>query len=122
LRHDVMIDATLHAYFTSRDVDAAVSDYSTMMQSLIDIAMLRVIADRQSLRPFGLTRREQAEAIVDLMPADHNGWRQCPACGVAWLKLGVLRQERAFIRTVLNAHALGYSTTTRDLIDNLLPF
>jgi hypothetical protein len=61
LRNNVMLDAKLHAYFASSDVDAALRDYTTMMQRMVDVEMLRIFPDEYSLRPFGFPGRSKRE-------------------------------------------------------------
>jgi hypothetical protein len=137
LADSIEIEAKLRAYFESPELFAQLHAYNATMQTLFLLATdpwtmwdyshgedSNEFASKNA-RQLGITTRELRD---DLQYLTGNTSYTFSAPGGAndyiFTKIanGVLAKEQALARSISAAHADGYSTTTRDLLHDLLPF
>ena len=126
----VKLEAKLRAYF-SPDMVRRLHAYNLTMAVLFSLATHGAIPfdEKRTAAILGVTPsrlHRDARAIFD-RSASAPTTALDPGLSIAEygyvdLTNGVLETQNALVTSILNAHVNGYSPTTRDLINDLLPF
>jgi hypothetical protein len=114
LRYRIAIEANLRANFDSETVIAALHRYSEAMGDLIHIAAGGTIVVSEVAPDIPLTSADKR--VLAYWKVEDGNYFPTSVVGEA-----LLRGENKFIAEVLAAHVQGYSTTTHDLIRDLIP-
>jgi hypothetical protein len=120
LSDSIKIETHVRAYFNSEEIVGRLHAYNGTMESLFLVAAYpRAINvyGRAGMyaENLGLSRQRLENAMDDVTHVAPDVWFET-------LIQAVLAKENDLTAAVSHAHVVGYSTTTRDLIHDLLPF
>jgi hypothetical protein len=120
LRHRVSIEATLRANFNSAAPINALHQYNHLMEIFFGMATGYPWDTNYLAKVIPLNKREKQilkryESGEDLSNSTHFIYV------TGTLGEALLRKENDLIATILAAHVQGYSTTTSDLLHDLIP-
>ncbi|HEV8463145.1 MAG TPA: hypothetical protein VGQ38_20830 [Gaiellaceae bacterium] len=115
LEYRIKLEAMMRAYFKP-DVLRTFEHYNDSMVVLIGASTQRrpIYSARDLQRQFAMNP-ERAHEVVD--------WEQAylPGAVLVYLDQDVLSEENRLVGRVFHSHVAGYSTTTHDLIHDLIP-
>ena len=118
----VKIESRLRAYFAS-DVVAAWHRYEQTIRWLLIISLAPVdkFADYGADNAFGIRIERLRNALASIRAYYRGGRADAAELHYADIVNAVLRKQNQLARQILAAHVNGYSTTTRDLLHELVP-
>ena len=132
LLDSIRIEAKLRAYFPSHVVLKQFAAYDSTMQALSLVSAAAAGASRNDL--FDASSRQTTARELGIAPGDlsailyllHGGVHYSDPLGAVdegygFLTGGILGQEHKLISLIMKSHPAGYSTSTRDLVRDLIP-
>lgn len=111
----IAIETKLRAYFSAEEVYRGLDQYNVSMSDVFAIASgANGLTARQLQEHFGMSQRS-AKIIAD----DAGDGYMLEALG--YLNEEMLNEENRFVGEIFDAHVAGYSTTSHDLLHDLIP-